>query len=126
MGVIIKNKGGFEKTFKFLEGYNKRSLISILEKYGELGISALKGATPIRFGDTANAWGFEIIDSQDSITIHWTNSHINKGFSVALGIQYGHATGTGGWVQGQDYINPATKAIMDKIVEDMWMEVTRL
>ena len=34
--------------------------------------------------------------------------------------EYGHVTGTGGWVQGRDYINPAIKPIMDEIAEGVW------
>ena len=52
------------------------------------------------------------------------NSHSNKGVQIAIILQYGHGTGTGGYVQGRDYINPAIQPVFDKIVEDVWREVT--
>ena len=41
-------------------------------------------------------------------------------------LQYGHGTGTGGWVQGRDYINPAIQPVFDEITEEAWREVTNL
>ena len=35
-----------------------------------------------------------------------------------LFIQYGHGTGTGGYVQGRDYIMPAIRPIFDQIVAE--------
>jgi hypothetical protein len=39
-------------------------------------------------------------------------------------LQYGYATGTGGYVQGRDYINPAMEPIFDKIANEVWRVVT--
>lgn len=49
------------------------------------------------------------------MTIEWYNTNIVNGFPVAIGLQYGHGTGTGGYIVGQDYINPAIKPIFDDI-----------
>ena len=46
-----------------------------------------------------------------------------NGVPIALILQYGHGTGTGGWVAGRDYINPAIKPIMDEIAEGVWKAV---
>ena len=45
---------------------------------------------------------------------------------IAIILQYGHGTGTGGWVEGRDYINPAIQPIFDRIVDEAWKEVTSL
>jgi hypothetical protein len=51
------------------------------------------------------------------------NSNVNKGVNIAVILQYGHGTGTGGYVQGRDYINPAMRTIFDQIAEEAWREV---
>ena len=95
----------------------------ILEKYAKEGVSALAAATPIDSGKTASSWGYEIEVSGDSATIHWTNSNENKGVNIAVILQFGHGTGTGGYVQGRDYINPAMRPVFDRIAEEVWREV---
>jgi len=39
-------------------------------------------------------------------------------------IQYGYGTGSGGYVQGIDYINPALKPVFDEISNELWRVVT--
>lgn len=58
-------------------------------------------------------------------TIWWLNTNVNSGFNVAIGLQYGHGTGSGAWVAGRDYINPALKPIFDEIADAVWKEVQR-
>ena len=98
----------------------------MLDKYGRVGVDALSSATPSDSGLTASSWSYEIEHSSSSAVIKFTNSNINKGVPIAIILQYGHGTGTGGWVQGRDYINPAIQPIFDKIVQDAWKEVTRI
>ena len=95
----------------------------ILDKYGAMGVSALAAATPMDSGLTANSWGYEISVGKEGATIYWTNTNQNNGVYIAVILQYGHGTGTGGYVQGRDYINPAIRPVFDKIAEEAWMEV---
>ena len=97
-----------------------------LDKYGRAGVAALASATPVESGVTAASWRYEINHNQDSVSISFYNDNINKGVPIAIILQYGHGTGTGGWVEGKDYINPAIQPIFDKITEDAWKEVTKL
>lgn len=76
-------------------------------------------------GQTANSWGYEIERKRGRITITWTNSHVIDGVPISIILQYGHATGTGGYIQGRDYINPAIKPIFDDIATKVWKEVTQ-
>lgn len=98
----------------------------ILDKYGREGVAALTSATPVDSGTTAQSWYYEIKNQNGSATITFLNSHINKGVPIAIILQYGHGTGTGGWVEGRDYINPAIRPIFDRIVEEAWREVTKV
>ncbi len=121
--IRITTKGDFNNTFRFLNKMSKFQINKILEKYGQMGVEALRSATPIDSGKTAESWGYEISVGKEGATIHWTNTNHNKGVYIAVILQYGHGTGTGGYVQGIDYINPAIRPVFDKIAEEAWMEV---
>ena len=88
-------------------------------------MDALRAATPVDSGLTAESWTYEIEEKSGSITIWWLNENVVNGFNVAIGLQYGHGTGTGGWVQGYDYINPALRPIFDEIADNVWKEVQK-
>lgn len=121
--IKITSKGDFNRTFRFLNKMEKFNVEKTLKKYGQMGVDALASATPIDSGTTANSWGYEIVTSKEGATIHWTNTNQNRGVYIAVILQYGHGTGTGGYVQGRDYINPAIRPVFDKIAEEAWMEV---
>lgn len=123
--IIIKHKGNFKNTEQFLKRNSKLDLKRILNKYGQEGVKALASATPVDTGLTANSWDYIIDISKDSFTLSWINTNVVKGVPVAIVLQYGHATKNGGYIQGRDYINPAIQPIFDKIVEEVWKEVTR-
>ena len=121
--IRITTKGDFNNTFRFLNKMSKFQINKILEKYGQMGVEALRSATPVDSGRTAESWGYEISVGKEGATIHWTNTNQNKGVYIAVILQYGHGTGNGGYVQGIDYINPAIRPVFDKIAEEAWMEV---
>ena len=122
--IKIRQKGDFSKVEKYFERVKKGARVSVLDKYGKAGVAALSSATPVDSGLTAQSWYYEIERQNGIVKLNFCNSNINKGVPIAIILQYGHATGTGGWVQGRDYINPALQPIFDKIAEDAWREVT--
>ena len=122
--VTFQAKGSFRKTKKFLERAEQRDFYDILDRYGVRGVAALAAATPKDTGNTAACWGYEIKYGVGTARIYWTNSNIHNGVPIAVILQYGHGTGTGGWVEGRDYINPAIQPIFDEIAEKAWKEVT--
>ena len=124
--ISFRQKGDFSKPKRYFERVKAAARLSILDKYGREGVAALASATPIDSGETANSWFYEISHDNGSATITFCNSHINQGVPIAIILQYGHGTGTGGWVEGRDYINPAIQPIFDKIVEEAWREVTKV
>ena len=121
--IRITSKGDFERTFRFLKKMQSYKVAKILEKYAGMGVAALAAATPSDTGTTANSWGYEIVNNGENATIYWTNTNQNKGVYIAVILQFGHGTGTGGYVAGRDYINPAIRPVFDKIAEEAWMEV---
>jgi hypothetical protein len=125
--IKVTNRGSFSNTENFLHRMQRREHLKGLARYGEIGVAALKEATPKDSSVTADSWYYEIVDRPGYFSIHWLNSHLEDPgqIPVAVLIQYGHATGNGGYVQGQDYINPAMRPIFDQIANDMWREVTK-
>lgn len=117
--------GNFNKTLKFLNRIENLDFNSILQKYAQMGVSALAAATPKDDGSTAASWGYEIVNEGSRVVIYWTNTDQNKGVYIAVILQFGHGTGTGGYVAPTDYINPAMRPIFDQIAEAAWREVTR-
>ena len=124
--ITFKHKGNFSKTSRFLDKVRNTARLMNLDKYGREGVAALASATPKDSGLTANSWYYEIIRKDGVVQISYNNSNIQNGVPIAIIIQYGHGTGTGGWVEGRDYINPAIQPIFDKIANDAWREVTKL
>ncbi len=124
--ISFRQKGSFAKLTRFLEKAKTAIHLGFLDRYGQEGVAALASATPVDTGKTANSWRYKITNNQDVIRISFSNSNIQNGVPIAIILQYGHGTGTGGWVQGRDYINPAIRPIFDKIAEAAWKEVTKL
>ena len=122
--VTFKHHGDFRKTKRFLKRASDNKILQKLDQYGREGVAALSAATPAESGKTASSWYYEIRRSGGSFSIHWNNSNVVDGVNIAVIIQYGHGTGTGGYVAGRDYINPAIRPIFDKIAENVWKEVT--
>lgn len=117
------SSGDFNNLEKFLKKMKRKEAFRMLSRFGERGVQALAAATPVDSGLTASSWSYEIDDSAGHYTIWWTNSNIQSGFNVAVGLQYGHGTGTGGYVQGTDYINPALRPVFQEAIETLWKEI---
>lgn len=123
--IKFVHRGSFKNTEAFLKRNEKMEVLSILRRYGQEGVEALRESTPKDSGETANSWSYEIRETSQGYRIYWSNSNVNKGVPIAILIQFGHGTGTGGYVEGRDYINPAIQPIFDKIADDAWKEVTK-
>ena len=124
--VTFKHKGNFERTDRLLKGAKEKKYLKVLDKYGQEGVAALAAATPTDSGLTAESWDYKIQNGSGGYKIMWTNSNVNDGVPIAIIIQYGHGTGTGGYVQGREYINPAMRSVFDNIADKAWEEVKRL
>ena len=126
MNISVKSDGSFKKTEAYLKKCQKAMNKGIFDKYGKLGVAALASATPVRTVKTASSWDYRIKVTSSNITIEFLNDNVNKHVNIAMILQYGHGTGTGGWVQGRDYINPAIQPLFDKMAEEVWKEVTSI
>ncbi len=124
--ITFRSKGDFSRLTRFLERAKEAVRLGDLDKYGREGVEALSAATPVDSGLTRDSWYYEIENRKGTAKIAFYNSNIQNGIPIAIILQYGHGTGTGGWVEGRDYINPAIQPIFDKITESAWREVTKL
>lgn len=124
--ITIKSKGDWKKTTRYFTNAKNLRVEEILKRHGEIGVDALYLNTPKLTGTTAMSWEYTIRKTGGGYALEWSNSNVINGSVIALLIQYGHGTGTGGYIPPRDYINPALKPIFDKIAEDIWKEVTSL
>lgn len=124
MKVSFTTSGSTDKTERFLKRLSQQDMFKGLDGIARAGVNALSAATPVESGATAAAWGYDIKVSRNGASIIWTNSHSVSGVNIAVILQYGHGTGTGGYVTGRDYINPAMRPIFDQLADKAWKVVT--
>lgn len=124
--IKIRQQGDFSRTTRYFEKVKKTAKDIDFDKYGREGVAALKSATPVESGLTANSWYYEVKSKDGLVTIIFYNSNIQNGVPIAIILQYGHGTRNGGWVEGRDYINPAIQPIFDRITDDARREVTNV
>lgn len=124
MPISISSSGDFKRTERYLNKLQQLDLGKIAAAQAGIGVKALQQATPRDSGLAASSWGYKIIQTASTLTIAWTNNDKENGYPVAIMIQYGHGTGTGGYIHGRDYINPAMRPVFDKITETLWKAVT--
>lgn len=123
--ITFDISGDFKNTIDFLDRLKRNDHLKIINQLAKKGTLALMSNTPKRSGKTASAWTYEVIQNGDGISIHWKNTNVVNGVPIAIILQYGHGTGTGGYVSGYDYINPALKPIFDEISDKVWKAVTK-
>lgn len=122
--ISITNTGDFKQTEQFLRNAMKPNILDVLKSAGEEGVAALSSATPHDTGLAAGSWGYDVSAKNGKYSVYWTNTDVEHEFPVSIMLQYGYGTGTGGYVQGRDYINPAMRPIFDRIAEKVWRAVT--
>lgn len=98
-------------------------IFSNLDRYGRNGVDSLARHTPRETGETAHSWKYQVGHTRGIYAVSWLNTHTEGRVNIAVILQYGHGTGTGGYVQGIDYINPAIKPVYEKALEDVWRQV---
>ena len=127
MPIRVKVHGSFDNSRSWLQRLREEKYLRVLDAAGRAGVAALESETPKDTGATSSQWRYEIVRNQNGVSVHWTNDSLGDGwYPVAIGLQYGHGTGTGGWVEGQDYINPAMRPIFETIANNVSKEIQSL
>lgn len=122
--ITIRHKGDFNHFERFCNRVLKRNYLNILDGYAQLGVQALKEATPVVSGETREGWGYEIEDRNGITTLTFTNSEEDNGMNIAILLIYGHGTKNGGYVEGIDFVSPALRPVFQELADSMWKEVT--
>lgn len=123
--IGVTHSGSFKNTERFLKRMSRRQQFPSLDTYGQRGVDALANATPKDTRETSKRWRYQIDQDHTGITISWYNDNEENNIPIAILIQYGHATGTGGYVQGRDFINPAMQPVFDQIADELWKKVIK-
>ena len=126
MSISIKSHGSFEKAISYLTRLKALRIDEILNAAGQKGIDALIAATPRDSGILATSWSYTITKNNSGAKIEWHNADLEGGYNVALLVQYGHGTGTGGYVPPRDYINPAIDQVFQELSRQIGEEVKRV
>ena len=125
MSLSITTTGSFSRTDRFFSYMTRGAIFDALEAYAERGVAALAAATPANSGKAAGSWSYEIERIGRTYKIWWTNNDVDaQGTPIVILLQHGHYTGTGGYVLGRDFINPAIMPIFDEISQEVWKAVT--
>jgi hypothetical protein len=124
MPIEITSQGDYKSTREYLKSVDSKKIFSDIEHYAHLGLAALQSSTPVDTGLAQHSWGFQITSDSAGPGISWYNDDIEGGLSVVILIQYGHGTGTGGYVQGRDFINPAMRPVFDFISTELGKKVS--
>lgn len=126
MGIHLESSGTFDHAIEFLSKVSDTTNhVAIMNEFGELGVQALKDASPIDTGLMASSWRYEIKEDSKSISLIFHNDDIENGCNVAILVDTGHMTKRGYYVEGRDFINPALQPIFDGIAEKAWREVMK-
>lgn len=126
--IQLTSKGSWKKSRNWLKRVGRHgSYLSILRKYGKLGVEALKNSTPVLTGVTAESWYYDIEEEKGGIyKIIWCNSNVvDEWCNVALILQLGHMSTAKHWVEGIDYINPALAPVFNQMAEQVWDEFSQ-
>ena len=126
--IRLEQKGNFKKTHRFLQSISNKHYDNILNKYGKMGVEALKRATPVDSGKTADSWYYEIRTSKELgyyAILFYNSNVVNEWANIAILLQYGHGTRNGGYVEGRDYINPAIQPVFDELADKVWEEIEK-
>lgn len=119
MGVYFTHKGDFSKTDKYFKSLLNKDYLKILDKYGKMGVEALRAATPVDTGLASSSWNYQITDEGGQVRLIWTNDDIEGGINVVILVDRGHATKSGSWVPGQHFIDEAISPIIAKIAREV-------
>ena len=123
------SSGDFSKSKKWLRKLHSKKFQNYLMNCAEKGIQALSEATPKASGYTAESWYADVEIDATTARIYWKNSHYEisakdkKPYPIAILIDIGHGTGTGGYVKPTPYIDAALEPIMLELSEQIRKEV---
>lgn len=122
MKVVISSSGDLRSIKAWLDKSMKGDYSRYLKNAGRKGQNALVAATPVDTGNLSSCWAYETTDN----SVTWINTaEVGTDIPLAVMMDQGHGTGTGGYVPGYNYIMPAIEPVIDSCVRDILEEVIK-
>jgi hypothetical protein len=115
----------FRKTRKYFKKLDRIDVRPLLERMGQEGIVALANSTPVDSGETSSMWEYKIESKNGGreYKLSWTNSAMGGRTPIVILLQYGHATKSGYFLSGRDFINPALRPVYQNFMKSLGQEV---
>lgn len=114
--LSITSRGDYRKTIRYLNHIDANiDFSSILDKYGQMGVERLSDATPVESGITAESWGYDITQVKSGYKINFYNTNEHEGYHIVVLLRYGHATVSGHWVEGNDFVEPVIAELCEEM-----------
>ena len=120
--ITFVSKGDFSRTDSFFNKLLHKNYEDLLNRYGKLGVDALRSATPKDTGLAASSWNYVIEKNGEGYSLAWTNDDIENGISVVVLIDQGHATKSGSWFSGYHFIDRTIDPIIKQLAEEVTSE----
>lgn len=126
-GIVFKQTGNLDKAVDFLKDKRKfnRRIRDILSGIGQKGVETLREVTPKRTGKTAKSWSYKVEVRNGSYALSFQNDNLYKGVPIVVLLVYGHATPSGKWVEGRDFITPVIDPLFSELQEQIRKEVAK-
>lgn len=120
MKVNITSSGNFSNLERWATKMSTEDFTSVLKSAAQLGKSEFIKNTPVESGKSANAWDYKIEKTSTGASLEYSNSNVTKnGVPVVILINYGHGTGTGGYIRPIPFIQNVVKSIEEQISKDV-------
>lgn len=126
MDIYLKSKGSFTKSkmyfanAKIASKIDNKKVVKIVEET----IEKLIEASP--YESIALGWSYEIIQDKKGLKIYFNNSYVENGANIALIVDVGHASSSGKWVSGKNYIKEPVQEAYEKILNEAEEELKGL
>jgi hypothetical protein len=100
-------------------GLNKDKIFLIMSKYGAIGVKALKEATPVETGMTADNWTYSV----SNVSLIFKNGEVTVfGVPIPILIMYGYTNGRR-HVNGNDFVRRTLDPIIKSLKEEIRKEL---
>ena len=117
MDIGCNVKGSYKPFINKLKKMSKDIGNIDLDYFGKLGVQKLKKETPKDSSETANSWSYSIENTDKGKILSFNNSNVTpEGTPIAILLEYGHATRSGTWFDGYNFINPTINKVIGEII----------
>lgn len=117
MDVGCNVKGSYKPFINKLKKMNKDIGNIDLDYFGKLGVQKLKEETPKDSSETANSWNYSIENTDKGKILSFNNSNVTpEGTPIAILLEYGHATRSGTWFDGYNFIDPTINKVIGELI----------